>query len=52
MNNQITKNIFWLTISRVFAIILVAIAYFSLFRYLMPFGTGQYQFVLSYVLLF
>ncbi len=31
---------------------LLAIAYFALFRYLRPFGNGQYQFVLSYVLLF
>ena len=32
--------------------VLLAIAYFALFRYLKPFGSGQYQFVLSYVLLF
>ncbi len=49
---QVSKNIFWLTASRVFALVLLAIAYFALFRYLKPFGTGQYQFVLSYVLLF
>jgi O-antigen/teichoic acid export membrane protein len=48
----VTKNIFWLTLSRVAALVLLAVAYFLLFRYLHPFGTGQYQFVLSYVLLF
>ncbi len=52
MSQKISKNIFWLTISRVFAIVILAIAYFSLFRYLEPYGSGQYQFVLSYVLLF
>lgn len=52
MSQKITNNIFWLTVSRVFALMLLAIAYFSLFRYLQPFGSGQYQFVLSYVLLF
>ncbi len=52
MSSNITKNIFWLTASRVFALVLLAIAYFALFRYLKPFGSGQYQFVLSYVLLF
>lgn len=31
---------------------MLAIAYFLLFRYLQPFGSGQYQFALSYVLLF
>jgi O-antigen/teichoic acid export membrane protein len=52
MSSHITKNIFWLTASRVVALVLLAIAYFALFRYLKPFGSGQYQFVLSYVLLF
>jgi O-antigen/teichoic acid export membrane protein len=52
MSSRITKNIFWLTASRVAALVLLAIAYFGLFRYLKPFGSGQYQFVLSYVLLF
>ncbi len=32
--------------------VMLALAYFALFRYLKPFGSGQYQFVLSYVLLF
>lgn len=48
----VSKNIFWLTASRVAALVLLATAYFLLFRYLQPYGTGQYQFVLSYVLLF
>src|SRR6266404_3524697 len=52
MSTQISKNILWLTLSRVAALVLLAIAYFALFRYLKPFGYGQYQFVLSYVLLF
>ncbi len=52
MSNQVSKNIFWLTLSRVASLLLLAVAYFALFRYLKPFGSGQYQFVLSYVLLF
>ena len=52
MSSHITKNIFWLTASRVAALVYLALAYFALFRYLKPFGSGQYQFVLSYVLLF
>jgi O-antigen/teichoic acid export membrane protein len=52
MGNNISKNIFWLTASRVIALVLLAAAYFFLFRYLGPFGIGQYQFVLSYVLIF
>jgi O-antigen/teichoic acid export membrane protein len=52
MSSRITKNIFWLTASRVAALVMLALAYFALFRYLKPFGSGQYQFVLSYVLLF
>lgn len=52
MSSHISKNIFWLTLSRVAALVLLALAYFALFRYLRPFGSGQYQFVLSYVLLF
>ncbi len=46
------KNIFWLTASRVIALFLLLLAYSQLFRYLGPFGSGQYQFVLSYVLIF
>lgn len=52
MSSNVSKNIFWLTLSRIAALVLLALAYFALFRYLGPFGSGQYQFVLSYVLLF
>src|SRR3954470_7183731 len=52
MSTHISKNILWLTLSRLGALVLLAAAYFALFRYLKPFGSGQYQFVLSYVLLF
>ena len=52
MSTHVSKNIFWLTASRVAALILLFLAYIELFRYLHPFGSGQYQFVLSYVLLF
>ncbi len=48
----VSKNIFWLTMSRVAALGLLFLAYAQLFRYLGPFGSGQYQFVLSYVLIF
>lgn len=47
-----SKNIFWLTLSRAFALILLAVAYVFLFRYLGTYGAGQYQFVLSYVTIF
>lgn len=46
------QNIFWLTASRAVALVLLFLAYTQLFRYLGPFGNGQYQFVLSYVLIF
>ncbi|MCL5666964.1 MAG: flippase [Patescibacteria group bacterium] len=52
MSSHITKNIFWLTASRIAALVMLFLAYTQLFRYLGPFGSGQYQFVLSYVLLF
>ncbi len=52
MSTSVSKNILWLTLSRMAALVLLAIAYFALFRYLKPYGSGQYQFVLSYVLLF
>jgi len=52
MSTHISKNILWLTLSRIAALVLLALAYFALFRYLQPYGSGQYQFVLSYVLLF
>ncbi len=48
----IFRNIFWLTFSRVVALVLLFLAYAQLFRYLGPFGSGQYQFVLSYVMIF
>ncbi len=48
----VSKNIFWLTLSRVAALVLLFFAYTQLFRYLGPFGSGQYQYILSYVLLF
>lgn len=46
------KNIFWLTLSRVLALVLLAVAYIFLFRYLGTFGSGQYQFALSFVTIF
>ena len=52
MSTSVSRNILWLTISRVFSLLLLAVAYSALFRYLKPYGSGQYQFVLSYVLLF
>lgn len=48
----VSKNIFWLSVSRVFAMVLLFVAYTQLFRYLGPEVYGQYQYVLSYVLLF
>lgn len=48
----IFKNIFWLTGSRAVALALLFLAYAQLFRYLGPFGSGQYQFVLNYVMIF
>ncbi len=47
-----TKNIFWLSLSRVIALLLLGIAYIFLFRYLGTYRTGQHQFVLSYVTIF
>jgi len=52
MTQHVSKNIFWLTFSRVLALVFLFLAYRQLFRYLGPFGSGQYQFVLSYVLIF
>jgi O-antigen/teichoic acid export membrane protein len=48
----VSKNIFWLSISRVLALVLLFLAYTRLFRYLGPEVYGKYQFVLSYVLIF
>lgn len=50
--SQVSKNIFWLSISRVLALVLLFVAYTQLFRYLGPYNSGQYQYVLSYVLIF
>jgi O-antigen/teichoic acid export membrane protein len=50
--SQVSKNIFWLTLSRALALGLLFLAYTQLFRYLGVFGSGQYQFVLSYVMIF
>jgi O-antigen/teichoic acid export membrane protein len=47
-----SKNIFWLSLSRALALVLLFLAYTQLFRYLGRFGTGQHQFVLSYVTIF
>lgn len=47
-----SKNIFWLSVSRVFSLVLLFVAYASLFRYLGPENSGKYQFILSYVLMF
>ncbi len=47
-----SKNIFWLSASRVIALVLLFLAYRSLFRYLGPYSFGQFQFVLSYCALF
>ncbi|MFA5991718.1 MAG: flippase [Candidatus Doudnabacteria bacterium] len=52
MSTNISKNIFWLTASRVLALVFLFVAYTRLFRYLGPYFSGQYQFVLSYVLIF
>jgi len=46
------KNIFWLTLSRILALVMLAVAYVFLFRYLGTSGSGQYQFVLSFVTIF
>ncbi len=47
-----SKNIFWLSASRVVSLVLLFIAYTQLFRYLGTYQFGQFQFVLSYVTLF
>src|SRR2546423_3276 len=47
-----SKNIFWLSLSRIIALVLLFLAYTQLFRYLGPFHAGQFQFVLSYTTLF
>lgn len=47
-----SKNIIWLSVSRVLSLGLLFLAYTQLFRYLGPTASGQFQFVLSYVTLF
>lgn len=47
-----SKNIFWLSVSRLSALVLLFFAYALLFRYLGPFGSGQYQFVLAFSTIF
>lgn len=47
-----SKNIIWLTLSRVAALVMLFFAYTQLFRYLGPHGTGEQQFILSYVTIF
>ena len=47
-----SKNILWLSVSRVLSLGLLFLAYTQLFRYLGPEQSGQFQFVLSYVTLF
>lgn len=47
-----SKNILWLSISRVISLVLLFLAYLLLTRYLGPYKYGQFQFVLSYVTLF
>lgn len=52
MSQRAAKNIIWLSISRIAALLLLFFAYTQLFRYLGPTRTGQHQFVLSYVTIF
>lgn len=47
-----SKNILWLSVSRVVSLGLLFLAYAQLFRYLGPEGSGKFQFVLSFVTLF
>ncbi len=47
-----SKNILWLSISRIVSLVLLFLAYLLLTRYLGPYQYGQFQFVLSYVTLF
>ena len=50
--NTVSKNIFWLSASRTLSLVFLFFAYSQLLRYLGPVQYGQYQFVLSFVLLF
>lgn len=47
-----SKNILWLSVSRIISLILLFLAYLLLTNYLGPYHYGQFQFVLSYVTLF
>ncbi len=47
-----SKNILWLSVSRVISLVLLFLAYAQLFRYLGPEQSGRFQFVLSFVSLF
>lgn len=47
-----SKNILWLSISRIISLVLLFLAYLLLTSYLGPYKYGQFQFVLSYVTLF
>ncbi len=47
-----SKNIMWLSISRIISLVLLFLAYLLLTSYLGPYQYGQFQFVLSYVTLF
>ncbi len=47
-----SKNIFWLSLSRIISLILLFLAYLFLTSYLGPYRYGQFQFVLSYSTLF
>lgn len=50
--SKVSRNILSLVFSRVLAAALVFVGYASMFRYLGTYASGQYQFILSYVLLF
>ncbi len=47
-----SKNILWLSISRIISLVLLFLAYILLTYYLGPYRYGQFQFVLSYATLF
>ncbi|HEX3099657.1 MAG TPA: flippase [Patescibacteria group bacterium] len=47
-----SKNIMWLSISRIISLVLLFLAYLLLTSYLGPYRYGQFQFVLSYITLF
>jgi O-antigen/teichoic acid export membrane protein len=52
MPQKVAHNIFSLLLAKVFSMILVFIGYAFLLRYLGNYQAGQFQFVISYVLLF